>query len=73
MGPFLVTKATIVLSVDVAPTFGRPGSSSRTMRTPVGPTSAWETVREAQERERDAGRPVDPNMTLGDALEILGR
>lgn len=35
--------------------------------------SAREAILEAQERERDAGRPVDPNMTLGDALEILGR
>lgn len=35
--------------------------------------SAAEAIREAQERERAAGRPVDPDMTLGDALEILGR
>lgn len=35
--------------------------------------SAAEIVREAQERERAAGRPVDPDMTLGDALEMLGR
>ena len=33
---------------------------------------AAEIIRKAQERERAAGRPVDPNMTLGDALEILG-
>ena len=35
--------------------------------------SSAEAIREAQERERAARRPVDPNMTLGDALEILGR
>ena len=35
--------------------------------------SAAEAIRKAQERERAAGRPVDPNITLGDALEILGR
>ena len=35
--------------------------------------SAAEIVQEARERERAAGRPVDPGMTLGDALEILGR
>ena len=35
--------------------------------------SAAEIVREAQGRERAAGMPVDPDMTLGDALEILGR
>lgn len=32
-----------------------------------------EIILEAQERERAAGRAVDPNMTVGDALEILGR
>lgn len=31
--------------------------------------SSAEAIREAQERERAAGRPVDPAMTLGDALE----
>ncbi len=35
--------------------------------------SAAEAIREAQERQRAAGKPVDPDMTLGDALEILGR
>ena len=35
--------------------------------------SAAEAIREAQERERAAGRPVDPDTTLGDALEIPGR
>ena len=34
---------------------------------------AAEAIREAQERERVAGRPVDPDMTVGDALGILGR
>lgn len=32
-----------------------------------------EIILEAQERERAAGRPVDPHTTVGDALEILGR
>ncbi len=32
---------------------------------------AAEIIREAQRRERAAGRPVDPNITLGDALKIL--
>ena len=36
-------------------------------------TSSAQIIREAQGRERAAGRPVDPDMTLGDALEILGR
>ena len=35
--------------------------------------SAAEAIREAQERQRAAGSLVDPDMTLGDALEILGR
>ena len=35
--------------------------------------STVEIIREAQERERAAGRPVDLDMTLGDALEILGQ
>ena len=35
--------------------------------------SFMEIIQEAQERERAAGRPVDPNMTVGAALEILGR
>ena len=35
--------------------------------------SSAEAIREAQERQRAAGRPVDPDMTLGDALEILGQ
>ena len=36
--------------------------------------SAHEAILEAQERERAAGRPADPDMTLAaDALEILGR
>jgi hypothetical protein len=35
--------------------------------------SAAETVREAEERELAAGRPLNPHMTLREALEILGR
>jgi hypothetical protein len=35
--------------------------------------SAAETIREAQEHELAAGRPVKPHMTLREALEILGR
>ena len=35
--------------------------------------SSAEAIQEAQEREKAAGRPVDPDMTLGGALEILGR
>ena len=35
--------------------------------------SFMEIIQEAQELERAAGRPVDPNMTVGGALEILGR
>jgi hypothetical protein len=35
--------------------------------------SFMQIIQESQERERAAGRPVDPDMTLGDALEILGR
>ena len=34
--------------------------------------SAADAIREAQERGRAAGRP-GANMTVGDALEILGR
>jgi hypothetical protein len=34
---------------------------------------AAETVREAEERELAAGRPLNPHMTLREALEILGR
>lgn len=43
------------------------------MRGAALAASAAEAIREAQERERAAGRPADPGMTLGDALEILGR
>ncbi len=43
------------------------------MRNAAFAASAAGAIREAQERERAAGRPVDPGMTLGDALEILGR
>lgn len=32
-----------------------------------------EAILEAQERQRAAGMPVDQNMIVGDALEILGR
>lgn len=35
--------------------------------------SAAEVIREAQEQERAAGKPTDPNMTLGNVLQILGR
>ncbi len=35
--------------------------------------SLLDVLREAEERERAAGRAVDPNMTVGDALKILGR
>jgi DNA-binding PadR family transcriptional regulator len=35
--------------------------------------SAAETIREAEEQELAAGRPANPHMTLGEALEILGR
>jgi hypothetical protein len=35
--------------------------------------SVAETVREAEEQELAAGRPVKPHMTLREALEILGR
>lgn len=43
------------------------------MRGAALAASAADAIREAQERERAAGRPVDPNMTLGDTLEILSR
>ena len=35
--------------------------------------TAADAIREAQERDRAAGRGVDPNTKLGDALGILGR
>lgn len=43
------------------------------MHSAVFALTAVDVIRESQERERAAGRPVDPNVTLGDALEILGR
>lgn len=43
------------------------------MRNAAFAASAADVIREAQERQRAAGRPVNSYMTLGDALEILGR
>lgn len=43
------------------------------MRNAAQAASFKEIILEAQERERVAGRPVDPHMTVRDALEILGR
>ena len=43
------------------------------MRGAAFAQSAADAIREAKERERAAGMPVDTSMTLGDALEILGR